>query len=75
MWCLAKYYGKKMSGEVELLLHAFLTSVLDGDEWSASRPGRFILEERAPGTHWIDGWVGPSVCMEAIKKSKVVPVL
>jgi hypothetical protein len=26
-----------------------LTSVLDGGEWSASRP------ERAPGTHWIGG--------------------
>jgi hypothetical protein len=28
-----------------LKLHAFLTSVLDGDDLSASRPGRFI--ERA----------------------------
>jgi hypothetical protein len=25
-----------------------LTSVVDGGEWSASRPGRFILGERAP---------------------------
>jgi len=38
---------------------AFLTSTLDGGEWSASRPGRFTLRERAPGTHWIGGWVGP----------------
>jgi hypothetical protein len=34
------------------------TSALDGGEWSASRPGRFIRRERAPGTHWIGGWVG-----------------
>jgi hypothetical protein len=29
--------------------HTFLTSVLDGGEWSASRPGRFTLREGAPG--------------------------
>jgi hypothetical protein len=34
-----------------------LTSVLDGGEWSASRPGRFTLRERAPASHWIEGWV------------------
>jgi hypothetical protein len=40
-----------------------LTSVLDGREWSASHPGRFTPRERAPGTHWIGGWVGPrAVC-------------
>jgi hypothetical protein len=32
-----------------------LTSALDGGEWSASRPGRFIPRERAPGTRWIGG--------------------
>jgi hypothetical protein len=26
----------------------FLTSELDGDEWSASRSGRFILRKEAP---------------------------
>jgi hypothetical protein len=36
-----------------------LTSALDGGEWSASRPGRFTLRERAPVIHWIGGWVGP----------------
>jgi hypothetical protein len=30
-----------------------LTSVLDGGEWSASRPARFTPRERAPGTHRI----------------------
>jgi hypothetical protein len=37
----------------------FLTSALDAGEWSASRPRRFNPRERAPGTHWIGGWVGP----------------
>jgi len=30
-----------------------LTTALDGDEWSASRLGRFISS-----THWVGGWVG-----------------
>jgi hypothetical protein len=34
-----------------------LTSALDGGEWSASHPGRFTSRERAPGTHWLGGWV------------------
>jgi hypothetical protein len=38
-----------------------LTSAVDGGEWSASRPGRFTPRERAPGTHWIGGWVVVSV--------------
>jgi hypothetical protein len=42
---------------VEAKLHAFLTSALDGSEWSASRPGRFTPRERVPGTNWIGGWV------------------
>jgi hypothetical protein len=36
-----------------------LTSTLDGGERSASRLGRFTPRGRAPGTHWIGGWVGP----------------
>jgi hypothetical protein len=44
---------------VDVYLQAFLTLALDGGEWSASRPGRFTPRERAPGTHWIGGWVGP----------------
>jgi hypothetical protein len=30
-----------------------MTSALDGGELSASRPSRFILEERASDAHWI----------------------
>jgi hypothetical protein len=42
-------------GEVQF--HAFLTCALEGGEWSASRPGRFIEREGASGTHLILGWV------------------
>ena len=34
------HYMKRYVG-VEVQLHAFLTSALDGGEWSAPRPGRF----------------------------------
>jgi steroid 5-alpha reductase family enzyme len=33
------------------LLHAFLTSALDGSEWSASFHGHFTPGERNPNTH------------------------
>jgi hypothetical protein len=39
----------------------FLTSALDGGEWSASLPGRFTPGERAPDTHWIGGCMGPGL--------------
>jgi len=42
--CLIKHRVMKTYREVEVLFHA-LTLALDGEEWSASRPGLF--------THWI----------------------
>jgi hypothetical protein len=46
-------------------------------ECSASHPSRFTLRERAPGTHWIGGWVGPRTGLDAVVKGKgkVIPVL
>jgi hypothetical protein len=48
-----------------------LTSALDGGEWSASRPGRFIPKEKAPGTHRIAGWVGPRAILDTVVKRKI----
>jgi hypothetical protein len=48
-----------------------LTSGLDGGKWSASHPGRFIPRERALGTHWIGGWVGPRAVLDAVVKRKI----
>jgi hypothetical protein len=39
-----------------------------------SRPGRFTLEERAPGTHWIGGWVRPSAGLNSVEKIKIFPL-
>jgi hypothetical protein len=49
-------------------MHIFLTSALVGGEWPASRPCHFIPGERAPGTHWIGGWVGPRAGLDDEKR-------
>jgi hypothetical protein len=48
----------------------FLTSAFAGGEWSASRPCRFTLAERVPGTHWIGDWVGPRAGLDDVEKQK-----
>jgi hypothetical protein len=48
-----------------------LTSALDGGEWSASHPDSFTLRERAPGTHWKRGCVGPRAGLDAVVKRKI----
>jgi hypothetical protein len=69
--CFTKHHAMKAYWEVEVQLHAFLTSALDGAEWSASRPGRFTLRELGPGTHWIGGWVGPRAGLDVVVKRKI----
>jgi hypothetical protein len=66
--CLTKHYAMKAYGGVDVYIHVFLTSALVGC-WSASRPGRFTLGERAPGTHWIGGWMGPRTGLDVQKKT------
>jgi hypothetical protein len=68
--CLTKHHAMKTYWGVEVQLHA-LTSALDGGEWLASRPGRFTPRERAPGTHWIGGWVGPRAILDTVVKRKI----
>jgi hypothetical protein len=43
------------------------------DERSASCPGRFTPKERAPGTNWIGGWVGPLLTFRRRQKSLTLP--
>jgi hypothetical protein len=47
----------KMYGGVKVQLHTFLTSALDGGEWSAARHGDFTPGEQ-PRVHiaWEAGW-------------------
>jgi hypothetical protein len=55
---------------MDLYIRIFLTSALVGGEWSASRPGHFTTGERAPGTHWIGGWVDPTAGLDDVEKRK-----
>jgi hypothetical protein len=68
---LTKHHAMKAYLGVEVYLHAFLISALDGNNRSASRTGRFIPRERAPVTHWIGGWVGPRAGLDAVVKRKI----
>jgi len=36
-------------------------------KWSASHPGRLTPGERAPVTHWIGGWLGPTAALDAVE--------
>jgi hypothetical protein len=58
----------KAYGGVDVKIHVFLTSAVVGEEWSASRPGRFTTEKGAPGTHWIGGWVDPRAGLDDMEK-------
>jgi hypothetical protein len=55
-------------GGVDVYIHISLTLTLVGGEWSASHHNRFTPGERATGTHWIGGWVGPRVCLGYVEK-------
>jgi hypothetical protein len=48
----------------------FLDLGIVGGEWSTSRPGRFIPVERAPGTHWIGGWMDLRAGLDDLEKRK-----
>jgi hypothetical protein len=68
--CLTKHHTMKAywaSGVTAPLI--LFTSALDGNEWSASRPCRFIRRERVSGTHWI-GWMGPRAVLDSVVKRK-----
>jgi hypothetical protein len=64
----------KAYGGVDVWVHVFLTSALVRDEWSPSRPGRFTPGERAPGYHWIGGWVGPRAGLNDLEERQILPL-
>jgi hypothetical protein len=61
-------------GERRCSSYSFLTSALDGGEWSASRPGRASHPRKGPPvpTHCTGGWVGPRAGPDAGARGKVV---
>ena len=54
---LTEHYAVKAKGGVKVWFQGFLTSALDGGEWSASQPCGFTPWRKSP-TYWQDGiWV------------------
>jgi hypothetical protein len=62
----------KAYGVVDVSIQVFLTSALVGSEWSASYPGHFTAAERAHGTHWIGGRVGPRTGLVEVMNRKIL---
>jgi hypothetical protein len=60
-------------GGLDVYIHIFLTSALAGSEWSTSCPGRCTAGERAPGTHWIGGWVDPRAGLDDVENRNTLP--
>jgi hypothetical protein len=60
----------KAYGGLDVQILVLLTSALVGGEGSASRPWPFILGERAPGTHYIGGWVEPGAHLYDMERWK-----
>jgi hypothetical protein len=53
--------------------YSFLTSAVDGDEWSASCPGCALPpRERTLITHCIEGWVGPRAGLDTEARGKIL---
>jgi hypothetical protein len=46
---------------------SFLSSAVDGGDWSVSRHGRFTPAEGAPGTHLIGGWAELTIGLDAVE--------
>jgi hypothetical protein len=59
----------KAYGGVDVVyVHVFLNSSLIAGELSASRASRFTSGEKAPGTHWIVGYVDPRAGLDEVEK-------
>jgi hypothetical protein len=83
IWRCVTYSGEKWSspatrhggalGERRYCSYTFLTSALEGGEWSASRPGRALpLGKEPPVTHCTGGWVGPRAGLDAEVRGKIL---
>jgi hypothetical protein len=86
LWCqhMKEWTQKKQSspatrhdgawGERRYSSYSFLTSALDGGEWSASRPGRALTRGKGPGerTPGTGGWVGLKAGLDTEARGKIL---
>lgn len=60
----------EVGGEVQL--HSFLTSALDGGDWSNSHVSCFHPTAlKNPSAHWIGGWVGARGGLDGLGEEKI----
>lgn len=52
----------------------FSTSALNRGKWTVSRHHCFSPRERAHGTQWAGGWVGPTAGLDTMAKRKILPL-
>lgn len=56
---IVSLHATKPHGEMEVQLHSLLNTVLDGDKWSSSHPGRFKFGERTPVSFGLEAGRAP----------------
>jgi hypothetical protein len=66
---LSHYRYASDKGDIRYSSYSFLTSVLDGGEWSVSCPG---CTGMIPGTHWIGGWVSLRASLDTEARGKIL---
>jgi hypothetical protein len=67
-----RHLGDGGGGERRCSSYSFLTSAVDGSEWSASRLGRVLAPGKDTHIRWIRGWVGPRAGRNAEARRKVI---
>jgi hypothetical protein len=70
--CLTKHHTMETYGGMDVQLHVFITSALDGGKWSASHPSYFTPGEGTYSTHWIGGRVGPRANLDVVARRKIL---
>jgi hypothetical protein len=69
-------HAMRRLGERRYSSYSYLTSALDGGEWSASRLGHALPLGKGtpgtPGTLWIGGWVGPRADLDSGARRKIL---
>jgi hypothetical protein len=69
---LTEHHTMKACWGMEVQLHAFLTTALDGGEWPASQLGAALSPGKEPPvTHWIGDLVGPRTGLDTVVKRKI----
>ena len=73
---LTKHHTLTVYGRVEVRLHAFLNSTLDGDEWSPSSFSPFIPGKTDASAYWIESWLQPRSRADLVDMKKhLLPLL